>query len=154
MIVADLMTARPLTIHQDQPLRRALETMETNHFHHLPVLNSESQLVGVITERDCLAALNLPRSPRTTSGDRLALRGTTAAAATRTPVRAVMTPAPIVVEPEMDADEAARLMLTNHIGCLPVMRSETLVGIVTTSDMLVAFMNLYKRLRILYPEQD
>jgi CBS domain-containing protein len=65
-----------------------------------------------------------------------------------------MTPAPIVVEPEMDADEAARLMLTNHIGCLPVMRSETLVGIVTTSDMLVAFMNLYKRLRILYPEQD
>jgi len=61
------------------------------------------------------------------------------------PVRAIMTPAPIIVEPNTSADEAARLMLVNHISCLPVMRGETLVGIITTSDILMAFMTMHKR---------
>ena len=58
-----------------------------------------------------------------------------------------MTPAPIIVEPNTPAAEAARLMLVNHIGCLPVMRSETLVGIITKSDILMAFMNIYNRIQ-------
>jgi predicted transcriptional regulator len=59
-------------------------------------------------------------------------------------VRSVMTPAPIVIEPDAPVHEAARLMLAAYIRCLPVMRSETLIGIVTTSDLLIAFMNLDK----------
>jgi len=55
-----------------------------------------------------------------------------------------MTPAPIVVEPNAAASEAARLMLTHRIGCLPVMRVETLVGVITRSDILVAFMNIHQ----------
>jgi CBS domain-containing protein len=53
-----------------------------------------------------------------------------------------MSPAPIVVEPSAPAEEAVRLMLMNRIGSLPVMRSETLIGIVTKSDILLAFMRL------------
>jgi predicted transcriptional regulator len=56
-----------------------------------------------------------------------------------------MTPAPTVVEPGTSADEAARLMLMHEIGCLPVMRSETLVGIITRSDILLAFINYHNR---------
>jgi CBS domain-containing protein len=154
MIVSEMMTAKPVTILQDQPLRRAIEIMEDGNFHHLPVINMENQLVGIITERDCLAALNLSRSLRDLAGAPNTRKAAAAPASSRTPVRTVMTPAPIVVEPHADADEAARLMLTNHIGCLPVMRSETLVGIITTSDVLIAFMTLYKRLRDLHPEND
>lgn len=51
----------------------------------------------------------------------------------------IMTPAPIVTEPDAFVSEAARLMLTYHINCLPVMRGETLVGILTSSDILTAF---------------
>ncbi len=154
MNVSEMMTAKPIAIHQDQPLRRAIEIMENNGFHHLPVINSESQLVGIITERDCLAALNLPRSLRDLHDAPSSRKAAAAPASSRTPVRSVMTPAPIVIEPDADADDAVRLMLNNHVGCLPVMRSETLVGIITTSDVMVAFMTLYKRLRELHPEGD
>jgi acetoin utilization protein AcuB len=50
-----------------------------------------------------------------------------------------MTPAPIIVEPDTSAAEAARLMLVNQISCLPVMRGETLIGILTSSDIFMAF---------------
>lgn len=137
MNVSEMMTARPMSIHQDKPLRLALEILDANHFHHLPVMNSEGQLVGILTKHDIRAALKSPFILRETWQNEAAI--------TRLPVRAIMTPAPIVVEPEADADEAVRLMLVNHISCLPVVRSETLVGIITNSDILSAFRRLYLR---------
>lgn len=139
MLVSEIMTAKPITLHQDQTLRAALEVMEAHLFHHLPIVNGEGQLVGIVTKRDCRAALKTPTIQR--------VSWQTQEQITRMPIRAVMTPAPIVVEPEADADEAMRLMLTHHVSCLPVVRSETLVGIITTSDVLVAFRTLYRRAR-------
>jgi CBS domain-containing protein len=141
MNVSDMMTAKPITIHQDKPLQAALEILEANNFHHLPIINSERQLVGILTKRDIRAALKSPFILRETWQNEAAI--------IRLPVRAVMTPAPIVVEPEADADEAVRLMLNNHISCLPVVRSETLVGIITTSDVFSAFRMLYRRSQVL-----
>jgi acetoin utilization protein AcuB len=141
MNVSDMMTAKPFTIHQDKPLRSALEILESNHFHHLPVINSIGQLVGILTKRDIRAALKSPYILRETWQNEAEI--------TRLPVRAIMTPAPIAVEPSADADEAVRLMLTNHVSCLPVVRSETLVGIITTSDVLNAFRMLYRRSQLL-----
>ncbi|MFQ3567155.1 MAG: CBS domain-containing protein [Aggregatilineales bacterium] len=140
MIVSEIMTAKPVTLHQNQPLRTALEILSENSFHHLPILNSEGQLVGILTERDCRAALKSPFILRETWQNEDLV--------TRLPVRAIMTPAPIVVEPDADADDAVRLMLDYHISCLPVVRSETLVGIITTSDVLAAFRQMYRRVRM------
>jgi acetoin utilization protein AcuB len=133
MQVADIMTEKPVTINLDNTLRDALEAMERVGCHHLPVINSEAHLIGILSDRDCRMALNSPYILREHWEDM--------ELADRLPVRAMMTPAPIIVEPSTSADEAARLMLTNHINCLPVMRSETLVGIVTASDILMAFIN-------------
>lgn len=137
MNISEMMTAKPITIHQDRPLQTALEILEANNFHHLPVMNSEGQLVGILTKRDIRAALKSPFILREAWQNEAAI--------IRLPVRAIMTPAPIVVEPEADADDAVRLMLANHVSCLPVVRSETLVGIITTSDVLNAFRTLYRR---------
>jgi acetoin utilization protein AcuB len=139
MYVADIMTARPVTIDQDDTLRSALELMERVGCHHLPVMGTDGHLVGIVSDRDCRTALNSPYILRERWQDDELVN--------KLLVRAMMTPAPIVVEPDTPAEEAARLMLKNHISCLPVMRSETLVGIVTTSDILVAFMNIQKRQR-------
>ena len=139
MNVIDIMTAKPVTIHQNRTLRHALELMEQVACHHLPVLNSDSQLVGILSDRDCRTALNSPYVLRESWQDEALVTGL--------PVRAIMTPAPIVIEPDAAADEAARLMLSNQISCLPVVRSETLVGIVTRSDLLMAFMHLFKQTR-------
>jgi CBS domain-containing protein len=137
MNVADMMTARPVTIFQNDTLRQALESMVRISCHHLPVLSEEGHIVGIITDRDCRLALKTPAFP-SESRDQ-------AEAASQLMVRNYMTPAPIIVEPDMPADEAARLMLTHHVSCLPVMRGETLVGIITTSDILMAFIRMSKR---------
>ena len=137
MNVSDIMTAKPVSIHQNGTLRQALELMDSNHCRHLPVLNSDGQLVGIVSDRDCRTALNSPHILRERWQDEQL--------ADKLRVRAIMTPAPIVIEPDAEAAEAARLMLNNHISCLPVILGETLVGIVTTSDIMVAFMEMYRR---------
>jgi acetoin utilization protein AcuB len=137
MNVSDLMTHKPVTIRVDQKLRDALEAMEHVGCHHLPVMSKDGHLIGILSDRDCRTALNSPHTLRERWQDE--------ELADKLQVRAMMTPAPIVVAPEAPADEAVRMMLKNNISCLPVMRDETLVGIVTRSDILLAFMSLLQR---------
>ncbi|MBZ0300515.1 MAG: CBS domain-containing protein [Anaerolineae bacterium] len=142
MNVSDVMTKNPVTISPDATLREALETMGRVGCHHLPVISADKHLTGIITARDCRLALRLPDILREYWQDeRLA---------NHILVKAVMTPAPMIVEPDASADEAVRLMLVNYVSCLPVMRGETLVGIVTTSDLLLALMNLLRS----HPPED
>jgi acetoin utilization protein AcuB len=112
--------------------------MERLGCHHLPVLGTNGHLIGILSDRDCRTALNSPHIMRERWQDE--------ELAMHLPVRAMMTPAPIVIAPEAAAEEAAQMMLKNQISSLPVMRDETLVGIVTRSDILLAFMNLIQRL--------
>ena len=133
MNVSDIMTTHPATVRHDQSLRHALEIMQRIGCHHLPVLSSERHMIGILSDRDCRRALNMPVVHDKWQDDDVTKH---------IQVRTVMTPAPIVTEPSAPADEAARLMLVNRISCLPVMRSETLVGIVTKSDILLAFMRI------------
>jgi len=131
MNVSDIMTQNPVTISPGNTLRDALEMMEETNCHHLPVLSSQNHLIGIITARDCRLALRLPDVVREYwQNDE---------SATRLLVRTVMTPAPTVVTPDTTAQEAARMMMRHYVSCLPVMREETLIGIITVSDLLVAF---------------
>ena len=136
MKVADIMTRNPVTIRSDNTLREAIEAMERTECHHLPVLSGEEHLIGIITVRDCRLALRLP--------DIMQEYWQNEDLVNRLLVGAVMTVAPIIAEPEMPIVEAARLLLTHYVSCLPVMRGETLVGIVTISDVLVAFTKMYR----------
>jgi acetoin utilization protein AcuB len=139
MNVSDIMTKKPVTVRLDTTLREALEMMEEVGCHHLPVLGSNDHLIGILSDRDCRTALNSPHILRDRWQDEELVN--------KLPVRAMMTPAPIVVAPDVPADRAAHLMLKNQISCLPVMRDETLIGIVTRSDILMAFVNLMQRER-------
>ncbi len=135
MNVVDIMTENPITVQVDRPLRDALLLMETHQIKHLPVLSPNRHLVGILSDRDCRLALNSPFTERAYWQEDVL---------DTVDVRSVMTPAPIIVEGSDSAIEATRLMLTNQIGCLPVMRGETLIGIVTRTDLLVAFMNMHR----------
>ena len=137
MNVGELMTKQPVTIQQEATLRTALETMEQTGCHHMPVVNHLGTLTGVITSHDCRQALNLPILVRHQWQDNKLLD--------LLPVTVIMTLAPRVVQESTLAEEAIYMMLDNHIGCLPVMRGKTLVGIVTTTDFLRAFAKHLKR---------
>lgn len=137
MNVSDIMTLHPTTIAPDATLAEAIEVMREIGCHHLPVISTEKHLIGILSARDCEQAL----------GESLEKPGPiiNSALANAIPVSMVMTPAPIIVEPDAPAHETARLMLEHYIGCLPVMRGETLIGIITRSDLLMAFITLSNR---------
>jgi CBS domain-containing protein len=138
MNVSDLMTPQPVIIFSNASLAEVLQKMRDKGCHHLPVLSTEKHLVGVISFHDCQRVL----------GDDLrnGMNPADPALAARLTVSTTMTVAPIIIEPDAPAHEAAYLMLEHFIGCLPVMRGETLVGIVTRSDLLMAFMELFRTL--------
>lgn len=130
MLVAEIMTSEPVTIEPTALVSEALQMMMDMEFHQLPVLSEQGHLIGIINQRDCQRALGLDPwcGPQVRSD-------------AHTPqVRTFMRPAPVVVEPRTPVQEAARLMTMHHLRCLPVMRDESLVGILTVSDLLIAFM--------------
>ena len=136
MNAIDMMTTQPITIRADRSLRSALKLMDDNTIKHLPVLSQQEHVIGILSDRDCRHALNSPYIMRERWQDE--------ELAVRVQVRTIMTSAPIVVEPQTSAEVVAGLMLEHRIGCLPVMRAETLVGIITRSDILIAFMTVHK----------
>lgn len=137
MNVADIMTANPVTITKGSSVYSALDVMSQVGCHHLPVIGSEGHLIGIISANDCRRALDWPLLWHDHWREDSRARAIT--------VGSMMTTAPIVIEPDAPVYEAARLMLEQDIRCLPVMRAETLVGILTTSDILMAFINTTKR---------
>ena len=136
MKIADIMTRNPVTIRSDHTLREALEVMDQNEFHHLPVLSPAGHLVGIITARDCRLALRLPDVVQEYWQD--------IDLVDHLLVGSTMSVAPIVVEADTPVVEAAKMLLMNYVSCLPVMRSETLIGVVTVSDILIAFVKMYQ----------
>ncbi|MBI1846341.1 MAG: CBS domain-containing protein [Candidatus Rokubacteria bacterium] len=131
MHVLDLMRHRsPITVGPNTPVLEARDLMQRERIRHLLVLDGD-RLAGIITDRDI--RLNLP-SPATS----LSVWEINYLLARQT-VADVMTRSVIVVEPERDAAEAARIMLEHKIGALPIVDRERLVGIITESDFVRAF---------------
>lgn len=130
MTVRDLMTAKPITTGPDTSVIEARQLMVAKRIRHLLVTDG-SKLVGIVTDRDI--RLNLP-SPATSLSvwemNYLLARLT---------VGSVMTKALVTVSPERDCRDAAVLMLDHRIGALPVVDGGQLVGIVTETDLLRAF---------------
>ena len=120
MEIASWMTRDPVTIGPDERLASAKTLMEAGRFRRLPVVDS-GKLVGIITERDLRQHEGYLDSTR---------------------VNAAMTAKPITVPPSTSADEVARLMLKHKIGGLPIVENHTLVGIISTSDLLRALLGV------------
>jgi len=130
MNVSELMTAPPIAVGPDMPVLEARRLMVGRRIRHLLVTEG-GKLLGIITDRDI--RLSLP-SPATSLSvweiNYLVARMT---------VACVMTTTVITVDPRRDAREAARLMLYHKIGALPVVDGGTLLGIITETDLLRAF---------------
>jgi acetoin utilization protein AcuB len=120
------------TIQRSETVEGAQALMAVNGIRHLPVLDG-SDLVGIISERDIRAVL----IPQRGSGSG---RKTKAYYLPQDVlVEEAMTADPLWVAPESDIEEAARLLVTNKIGCLPVMEDGGVVGIITDTDILQIF---------------
>ncbi len=130
MNVQDLMTTDPITTSAQTPVLEARQLMIDKRIRHLLIVEG-GKLLGIVTDRDI--RLNLP-SPATSLSvweiNYLMARLT---------VESVMTTSVVIVGPQRDARAAAQLMLDNKIGALPVLDGGQLLGIITETDLLRAF---------------
>jgi acetoin utilization protein AcuB len=125
------MTRSLVTAPLTMPIVEARALMAERHIRHLLVVVDDGRLAGIVTDRDI--RLNMP-SPATS----LSVWEVNYLIAKLT-VGEVMRTSVISVDPERDAREAARILLEHKIGALPVVDRGRLVGIVTETDFLRAF---------------
>jgi acetoin utilization protein AcuB len=152
MLVRSRMTADVLTVTSSTSLGEALRITRENKIRHLPVVDG-GRLRGVVSDRD----LRLAAPPVWASGtDYDDLRATFE----KKTVGDVMTAHAIISTTEdTPIEDAARLLYEHKIGCVPVMDGERLVGILTETDVMRAFVELFsvdedeRRIEILLPNR-
>ncbi len=115
--VEDVMVKEVITVDKESTVKEAADIMNRFEIGCL-IVTEEGKAVGIITERDLLKrVISQARSPK------------------RTKVEKVMSKPLIVVEPDMDLEEAAKLMFKLKIKKLPVVESGHLMGLVTLTDL-------------------
>lgn len=118
MQIANLMTSEPVVVGPQDVLANAKVLMDRGGFRRLPVVE-DGRLVGILTERDLREHTGYLESMRVNVAMRTAL---------------------VTVTPQHTVEDAARLMLKHKVGGLPIVADGKLVGIVTTSDVIKAFL--------------
>ncbi len=127
MQVREYMSTELTTLQESDTLLDATLTFMKTRFRHLPVL-SENKLVGIVTTHDVREFVPSLMTRGGAEEYNSILEST--------PVSRVMTREVITAKPDQAVSEAADLLYSRGIGCLPVVEGEQLVGVITTSDML------------------
>ncbi len=135
MRVSALMTKNVITVSPEDMVDKVFILFHFEGIRHLPVVTDKGSLVGVISDRDIKKILGPRRKPFVNKD------GTVSYVSARK-VRTIMRRKPISIGPNEKAADAAAIMVKRKIGALPVMRKKKLVGIVTATDVLKAFVKL------------
>jgi CBS domain-containing protein len=127
MLVRDLMQDNVVALEASDTLDLADDIMRLGRIRHLPVIHAD-YVVGILSQRDLYRAAisSLLQLGRAEEQRFLA----------KVPVRAVMTPTPLVTTPDASIRSAVRVMLERKIGCLPVIENGRLVGLLSETDCL------------------
>lgn len=140
MRVQELMTTPALSIGPEASLKEVARIFVENGITGLPVCDARNHVVGVVSAGDILYKEHDPldldgrRRPRWPRG-----REAAAIKSRALVVREAMTSPPVTISPWSSASDAARLMTERGVNRLPVVKDDTLVGIVTRSDLVRAF---------------
>lgn len=118
-----LMIPEPITIPDTATIAEAIEVMKMNSIRHLPVVSNDDYLEGFVT----LATLKQGLIPSMV-GD--------------VSLRDLMIKNPIRVSPNDDIEHVARIIYKHKISGMPVVEEERIVGIITESDILRAFIDM------------
>jgi len=127
------MTANPFTVTPDSSFPETMAVMRDHHVRHLPVVIG-SKVVGVVSNSDIAKAS--PSSATSLSASELTYL------LSKLKISSIMTKNPITISPDALLEEAAVLMRDNKIEMLPVVDAGQLVGVITESTILDAFIEL------------
>jgi len=134
MFVRDRMAHTPITITGDITVMDALNLMKAKNVRRLPVVNKDGRIVGIVSEKDLLYASPSPVTSLNVWEVREMLHLLT--------VNKIMNTKVITINEDAPLEDAAVIMSANKISGLPVTRGESLVGIITETDLFKAFLKL------------
>ena len=134
MFVSRSMTRNVITVDQEAGILDAQELMAENNIRHLPIIDNNQQLIGIVTDRDIRSALpyhfyDAPQNEREKFGT--------------LKVKDIMTKDPISISPTYTIQDALLLIQNSKVGALPVVDDDrSLKGIISVRDLLRAFINV------------
>ncbi|MBK8930921.1 MAG: CBS domain-containing protein [Chloroflexi bacterium] len=134
MLVKNRMSQPVITVEPDLPIMDALNLMKSHNIRRTPVVDKQGKLIGIISDKDLLNAG--PSDATSLSVWEINyLVG-------KIKVKQVMTRNVLTVGGETPIEEAARIMVDNKVGGLPVMEGGTIVGVITESDLFKILLEL------------
>ena len=142
--VAEIMTREPYSLGPDDTLADARKLMAEHHIRHIPVVSGDGNLVGLVSQRDVLAAedstvLNPEGGPESKDA--------------YVAVSAIMTSPVQTVDEHASLRGTAMHLQKNKLGCGPVINEGRLVGIITDSDFVAIAINLMEQLEASEPDE-
>lgn len=132
--IDELMTPNPYTLSENDLLDDARNIMTEKHIRHIPVVSSDMQLIGLVTQRDVLEA-TVPSLEQ--QGNRADIK-----------LSEIMIQNVSVLHQTDSVRQAAIYLQSHKYGCLPVVSDDGLVGIITDSDFIDIAINLLEQVEI------
>ena len=136
MFVSRSMTRKVITVEPDDGIFKAQELMAKHKIRHLPVIESDGRLIGIVTDRDIRSALPyafFKQPPSQAEKDSFA----------KLKIKDIMTRDPITISPTYTIQDALLMIQDSRVGALPVVDEEgILTGIISVRDLLRAFINV------------
>ncbi len=135
MIIETIMKRNPVYVTPEMSLTEVRELMTKEATEKFPVLDDDSNLVGIITKKDLMKAD--PSSATTLDVYEISYL------LSKIKVKKIMIKDVLCIQETEVVEEAARIMADKNIGCLPVMKGSTLVGVVTESVLFHAMTEMF-----------
>lgn len=127
ILARDIMTSPVITLDPSSSIDQAWAIFMEKRFRHIPTVDHQGRLIGIISDRDLLRAtsgLIQKQSLQTNS------------------IKEIVKNSVLSATPDTEIRTIARIFFEEHIGSMPISDSEgRVVGIITRSDILRAFMN-------------
>ncbi|WP_409251659.1 acetoin utilization AcuB family protein [Bacillus sp. SCS-153A] len=130
MIVEEIMKTEVETLRADDTIEQAIKTLREKKIRHIPIVDDNMAVIGIVSDRDVKDG-----TPSIFQKDK-------AAEELQNPLKLIMKTNVITGHPLDFVEEAAALFYEHHIGCLPIVKENKLVGIITETDLLYTLIQL------------
>ena len=134
MLVKGRMSSPVITVPPDIPIWDAHRLMKKDGVRRFPVVDKNGHLLGIVSEKNILNASPSPATSLSIYEINYLL--------SKVKVREIMNKNVITIQEDAPLEEAARVMVDNKIGGMPVVRDEEVVGIITETDIFKIFLEL------------
>jgi acetoin utilization protein AcuB len=136
MFVSRSMTRKVITVAPDEEIFKAQELMAANKIRHIPVVETDGRLIGIVTDRDIRSALPykfFKQSPSAEEKKKLS----------QLKIKDIMTQNPMTISAAHTLQDVLLMIQDARVGALPVVDENGILdGIISVRDLLRAFINV------------